>query len=297
MPEGYTHVKYANRAAKLAGLEIRNPGAFALGANGPDPLFFYRSWIPSAHRKLNLHPLGNRMHEEKTGAFLQALLKNAKTKTQWDYTLGFLCHYGVDSVMHPLVEAMCREGKPYGVKSGHGYLEIGLDSYEYQQDHGTGAVPAGVSTPILPEGQMLQIAGLLAICIQQVYGVKVPITALRDSFLDMNHLRRLFAAPNPLMSGLFVQLERVFGEGFIRGHVTPAQLWGMDELNQPWTNPFSGEVENEGIFDRLNTAAARCSELLVNANLWKRGYRSWNELMGIIGNNGYVTGLPVESED
>lgn len=294
MPEGYTHVKYANRAAQLAGLEIRDPGAFALGANGPDPLFFYRSWLPAKYRRLDLHPLGTRMHEERTGAFLQALLKNAKTKTQWDYALGFLCHYGVDSVMHPFVEAMCKPGKPYGVVSGHGFLEIGLDSCEYEKDYGTGAVPAGASSPILPEGRLLQIAGLLAICIQQVYDVKVPITALRDSFVDMNRVRAMFSDPNPIMNTLFNQLERVFGEGFIRGHITPAELWGQEEMSQPWENPFTGEIEEDGIFDRLTAAAVRSGELLVNADLWKRGYRSWNELVGIIGNNGYVTGVPAE---
>lgn len=294
MPEGYTHVKYANRAARLAGVEIAVPGAFALGANGPDPLFFYRCWLPAKYRKLNLHPLGNRMHDEKTGAFLQALLQSAKTRVQWDYALGFLCHYGIDSTMHPFVEAMCREGKPYHVPSGHGFLEIGLDSYEYQQDYGTGAIPADASTPILPEGQLLQIAGLLAICIQKVYAVKVPVAALRDSFMDMNHMRNLFHAPNPLMGAAYTQLERVFGEGYIRAHVTPAQLWGMEELNQPWTDPFTGETQRDGIFERLIAGAVRSGDLLAGADRWKNGSCSWDDLVGIIGNNGYVTGQPVE---
>ena len=35
MPEGYTHVRTANRAAALAQLEIAHPAAFACGANGP----------------------------------------------------------------------------------------------------------------------------------------------------------------------------------------------------------------------------------------------------------------------
>lgn len=294
MPEGYTHVKYANRAATLAGLDIQNKGAFALGANGPDPLFFYQSWLPPENRKPDLHPLGEQMHMEQTGAFLKALLRNAHTRTQWDYVLGFLCHYGMDSTLHPFVEAMRKPGKPYDMPGGHGFLEIGLDSYEYRQDHGTGAIPAAASSPKLPEGQLLQIAGLLSICIQQVYGVRVSIPILKDSFDHMHLVRSLMCAPGAVKRALLEKAEILAGDTVIRTHITPAELWGQDEMDEPWENPFSGQQENTGLFDLLTAGAVRCGVLIVNADLWKRGYRSWNELGDIIGSNGYLTGLPTE---
>ena len=52
------------------------------------------------NRTYNLPLLGNRMHEDKTGTFLLALLHHTHTQAQIEYTLGFLCHYAADTVMH-----------------------------------------------------------------------------------------------------------------------------------------------------------------------------------------------------
>ena len=128
MPEGYTHVRTARKAAEAIHYKIQCPNAFAAGANGPDSFFCYEVWKKRAKRHYDLPTLGNRMHEENTGAFLRSLCDHAKTRPQVEYVLGFLSHYAADTVMHPFIIAMCERGQPYGRKGGHGYLEIALDS-------------------------------------------------------------------------------------------------------------------------------------------------------------------------
>ena len=103
MPEGYTHVRTAQKAAHAIHYKLQCPAAFAAGANGPDSFFCYEVWKKGQNRTYNLPLLGNRMHEDKTGAFLLALLHHTHTQAQIEYTLGFLCHYGADTVMHPYV--------------------------------------------------------------------------------------------------------------------------------------------------------------------------------------------------
>ena len=103
MPEGYTHVRTAAKAAVAIHYKIQCPAAFAAGANGPDSFVCYQGWKKRANRHYDLPGLGNRMHEEKTGAFLRSLCTNVKTRPQVEYTLGFLCHYAADTVMHPYV--------------------------------------------------------------------------------------------------------------------------------------------------------------------------------------------------
>ena len=73
MPEGYTHVRTARRAAAALHYKIQCPEAFAAGANGPDSFFCFEVWKRPAKRRRDLPALGNRMHEEKTGAFLYSL--------------------------------------------------------------------------------------------------------------------------------------------------------------------------------------------------------------------------------
>ena len=140
MPEGYTHVRTANRAAALAQLEIAHPAAFACGANGPDIFFCYRAWKSGEKRGENLPELGSRMHDENTGAFLRALVKYAATPAQRSYALGFLSHYAADCTVHPYVVCVTGEGGPYAGPGGHGYFEIAVD---------TAAAPWGILSVLL----------------------------------------------------------------------------------------------------------------------------------------------------
>ena len=182
MPEGYTHVRTAQKAAHAIHYKLQCPAAFAAGANGPDSFFCYEVWKKGQNRTYNLPLLGNRMHEDKTGAFLLALLHHTHTQAQIEYTLGFLCHYAADTVMHPYVVFVSSPGQPYGMKGGHGYFEIALDSTLHAEDTGVSEVPADDSSPV-PVGQDLaEIAALLHQCILEVYGQDISVEALADSF-------------------------------------------------------------------------------------------------------------------
>ena len=154
MPEGYTHVRTARKAAETIHYKIQCPAAFAAGANGPDSFFCFEIWKKRAKRRYDLPGLGNRMHEEKTGAFLRSLCANVKTRPQVEYTLGFLSHYAADTVVHPFICAMCAPGQPYAGKGGHGYLEIALDSTLHAEDTGSALVPVDDVSP-LPTGEEL----------------------------------------------------------------------------------------------------------------------------------------------
>ena len=79
--------------------------AFLLGNQGPDPLF-YLVLSPQlrAHNRL-----GSTMHNKKPSELLTALknslgiLNSAEREVGRAYALGFLCHYTLDSTMHPFV--------------------------------------------------------------------------------------------------------------------------------------------------------------------------------------------------
>ena len=165
MPEGYTHVRTAAKAAVAIHYKIQCPAAFAAGANGPDSFFCYEVWKKRAKRHYDLPGLGNRMHEEKTGAFLRSLCANVKTRPQVEYALGFLSHYATDTVVHPFVCAMCEKGQPYGKKGGHGYLEIALDSTLHAEDTGSSLVPVEDVSPLPTGEELADITALLHTCL------------------------------------------------------------------------------------------------------------------------------------
>ena len=211
MPEGYTHVRTAQKAAHAIHYKLQCPAAFAAGANGPDSFFCYEVWKKGQNRTYNLPLLGNRMHEDKTGAFLLALLHHTHTQAQIEYTLGFLCHYAADTVMHPYVVFVSSPGQPYGMKGGHGYFEIALDSTLHAEDTGVSEVLADDSSPV-PVGQDLaEIAALLHQCILEVYGQDISVEALADSFYYTYRLRRIFTSRHGVRRAFYWVLELFFG--------------------------------------------------------------------------------------
>ena len=182
MPEGYTHVRTARKAAETIHYKIQCPAAFAAGANGPDSFFCFEIWKKRAKRRYDLPGLGNRMHEEKTGAFLRSLCANVKTRPQVEYTLGFLSHYAADTVVHPFICAMCAPGQPYAGKGGHGYLEIALDSTLHAEDTGSALVPVDDVSPLPTGEELADITALLHTCLLETYGEDIPVEYLADAF-------------------------------------------------------------------------------------------------------------------
>ena len=296
MPEGYTHVRTAQLAAAAIHYKVQCPAAFAAGANGPDSFFCFEVWKKRAKRRYDLIGLGNRMHEEKTGAFLLSLCRHVKTRPQVEYTLGFLSHYAADTVAHPFVYAMCEPGQPYAGPGGHGFLEIALDSTLHGQDTGSALVPACDVSPLPTGAELADITALLHTCLLETYGEDVPVEYLADAFYHIYKLRGLFATKNPLVRGFFTAIEPVFGgRGFIMGHVSPRKL--ADSLPDEWTDPFTGEKHQGGVMGLLPRAQLRSEQFMGAALLMWVHRLTEQEFRAHLGSMSYTQGIATPASD
>lgn len=300
MPEGYTHVRTARRAADLAQLEIEHPAAFACGANGPDIFFCYRAWKSGEKRGEDLPALGARMHDENTGAFLRALVQNAVTPVQRSYALGFLSHYAADCTVHPYVVCVTGEGGPYDRPGGHGYFEIAVDSHLYELDAGKLAVPVDATTPRLAGAALAEVGALLQKSLRAAYGLTVSREALADTFWHTRALRRLFVSRFRIKYALFWLVEPAFGgRGALTGHITPARLIGTgsrskDRLPCPWVNPFTGERELDDLSALLGKAVQRSAAYMLAAKGYWDDRLSMDKLAKLLGSASYLSGLEDE---
>lgn len=291
MPEGYTHVRTARRAAAALHYKIQCPEAFAAGANGPDSFFCFEVWKRPAKRRRDLPALGNRMHEEKTGAFLYSLCSHVHTRPQIEYALGFLSHYAADTVVHPFVCAMCEPGMPYAGKGGHGYLEIALDSTLHQEDTSDACVPPQDTSPLPAGEQLADITALLHTCLQEVYGLDVPVEYLADAFYHTWRVRGLFPSRYGVRRALFRLAElAVGGKGFITGHVSPRKL--SPDLPDAWTDPFSGKQHEGGVFALLPRAQKRSEKFMSAALLFWMDKMTGEEFCRTLGSMSYTQGRP-----
>ena len=293
MPEGYTHVRTARKAAHAIHYKVRCPEAFAAGANGPDVFFSFEIWKRPRSRRFDLPALGSRMHEEATGAFLQSLLRHVKTGAQVEYTLGFLSHYAADTLLHPYVAAVCEPGGPYAGKGGHGYFEIALDSTLHAEDTGVSQVPADDACP-LPKGEDLaEITLLLQQALWETYGAEVSAECLADAFYYFNRVRRLFTSRHGLRRGLFYVVETFFGgRGFLTGHVSPRAL----ALNLPddWTDPATGQQHHGGAFALLKQAERLSALYMTGALQHWMGVLPQTDMVKLLGSRDYGTGTETE---
>jgi len=129
MPAFLTHRAAGERVLRQLGNgAIANEGAFYLGCQGPDILFF-RNYYPWKSAKDSLR-LGIEMHHEKVRALFARGLEFVKSYQGRDadelisYFAGFITHYAIDKNAHPFVYG--KAGKNNNI---HHALEFMWDSY------------------------------------------------------------------------------------------------------------------------------------------------------------------------
>ena len=137
MPAATTHVEFARDVyahlpeetkAKITSLPM-----FYLGSQGPDMLFFSRaSLLPGSLKKY-----GNLMHDEcvkEVISHFEAFAGDDPDLTS--YICGYLCHYSLDSLAHPLICAVAKYAhETTGIHEGeaHIMMEGDIDTWILHQ--------------------------------------------------------------------------------------------------------------------------------------------------------------------
>lgn len=133
MPSLYAHYTFGQKVRKLLPEEIqlciqRYEDQFDLGLQGPDHLFFYR---PLKGNPVN--QMGHRIHKKPAFFYFRKMIPVVRKKGLYSpecaYLLGFLCHFMLDSAVHPYVNAKIKET---GIK--HVDLEGEFEKYLMYQD-------------------------------------------------------------------------------------------------------------------------------------------------------------------
>ncbi|MEG2928522.1 MAG: zinc dependent phospholipase C family protein [Oscillospiraceae bacterium] len=293
MPDSYAHKYNGQNAMKIAGYTPRCYSAFILGCNGPDPLFSYKMYLP--FHKSDINELGGKMHKEKTGRFLQNLFRYAKTNTQKDYCLGFLCHYSLDSTLHPYVNYITSAyGSPYNIKHGHGYFESALDSYISHRECGKWAAEPAEYFPEMKRMQLDQIINLFKRAVEATYeGVSYPREEYLRAFKDFRLTKLWMYSPSGWKFPVASVLEKLLGlgSGFIVCHMQPCKR-EIKNIHM-WRNTpvgFFCTATIEELFGRGDYMSADYIKVGIS---YFSGQYSVDDLLEDIGNKSYETGLAI----
>ncbi len=295
MPDSYAHSHNALEALKISNYTPRNLNALIWGANGPDPFFAYKA-ISTKTARFDFPKLATEMHNKKTGLFLQTLFKLAGTNTQKDYALGFLCHYSLDSTIHPYVDFITTTyGQEFYIPHGHTFFETALDTKIAKEVYEENSPSPKKFAPELSKSDLEQITALLKQAVDIVYPeFHFPKEEYIQSFKDFLFVKNFFNSPGGFKWFISPLAEKIIG--FEKGRITSRmQPSKMTISNQPiW---FNKGVSMFSI-DTLDTLLKRANQLSsdsINIGLmYFKGSYNIDDFLEDIGNKSYETGISIE---
>lgn len=274
MPAILTHhlfgIEVHDELQQLVGSTARARDAFLLGNQGPDPLLCLKA-LPSS---VAYKDIGTTMHvsrpAELLGAVHRHLMTDGSERESQDsraFALGFLCHYLLDSIAHPLVyaqqNAICEAGVPglppeRGGRIVHALIETELD--EYMLDAKLGTTVATFQPHV--EALRCETRGLQAIssglgrAACDVYGLAIPSPAFAGS-VRLYRSAQFLVDTSRNRPELPPKLAQLAGGGYyhFRAFAHSVKLKGRTAFanadHVPWAHPFApGAVVSES-FDEL----------------------------------------------
>lgn len=282
--------------------------AFLLGNQGPDPLLCLKL-LPSSTGYRNI---GTIMHEKAPTSLLTAVhrhfvngAQSHENPTCRAYALGFLCHYLLDSTVHPLVYAQqyalvgagvdgltgAREGREI-----HALIETELDELLLAEKLNTTVADYSPHDEILacPTAELAAISTRFASVAENAYGMTVPKLAFVTS---VNMYRVAQAALDSKRDGVrkYADYAKLAGKAYLHiqaltHSATPQAVVSFANNDHvPWPHPFEPGKTVSASFDELyedtlrractvvplfaqrDFSSADCAELTGNVNF--RGER------------------------
>jgi hypothetical protein len=259
MPALYAHLRFGEEVAMTlpaayTALIERFPEAFALGTQGPDILFYHRPMKAN-----DIRARGTFLHTWSGERFF--LAQGKKLKSGEDvltengafaaYLCGFLCHFTLDVLCHPYINAHSCEAV------SHGKIESEFDKYVLRAD----SLPIrgyNTATPILDRnGTREAVAKAL----------DVEETAIARSIKTMRKINGLFSKKCEAFHAFahaflkLAKMERKFGDMFLHKQDDPLCV----EINQTLMEKFHSAIPQ---------ASALIQDYFHNIHAWVESQQS-----------------------
>ncbi|MCI5774847.1 MAG: zinc dependent phospholipase C family protein [Erysipelotrichaceae bacterium] len=268
MPAATTHYEFAkdvylNLPNDIVD-QITNLHMFYLGSQGPDLFFFNKGGIS----KSSLNTYGNMLHNQKISEVIKYLFEHSQDDLDLlSYTYGYLCHYALDSLAHPLVYYMSRYGieKLESENIKHFRIEAMIDR-EVLKSKDRDITSYDVYRALtVSKCDNVKLANLYHNLFKDLFDVELSFNQLQQTIKDCPFYLKLLK-PSNLKFKLFSQIEKTIKiDHFASGLMLNNQL-SEDVLNlknQPWYNIFAPEItSNKSFFELYDEAIVKAEKLI-----------------------------------
>ncbi|MBR2067493.1 MAG: zinc dependent phospholipase C family protein [Solobacterium sp.] len=195
MPAATTHIEFSKEVLEKLRLQekkrIKNIHMYYLGSQGPDMLFFSRASILPG----SLKPYGNLMHDEKVYEVIYFFEQFAgKDPDLNSYISGYLCHYALDSLAHPLINAVARyRHNEEGLNESESHIisEGDIDVWLLHQRGRKISSYSVFDEVVVDKNSREKLAKMYHYMFEKVFQVDIPIRKISDSINDIANLTKL----------------------------------------------------------------------------------------------------------
>lgn len=183
MPAGYTHYCFGKDVYKhlddqnIKDLLLRNENCFLIGLHGPD-IFFYERW----------NKIARKMHQDKANTFFEKAQDIIQSEAQLAYILGFICHYLLDSQMHPYIKRMIKN--------------TNMDHFEIESDYDRLLLKRNHQDPLHKEIYEHIRFKEKEICTIQSFFPELSYLDIEKALKGLKRIDHLLKAPNFIKRGL-----------------------------------------------------------------------------------------------
>lgn len=290
MPNVWTHILFSEEVVDAITKPISSPNEsfIKLGAQGPDPLFYYRFWPWVKDEPVR--EIGMAIHTKKCGDFLMDLIISGKHASQQAqaFIIGFVTHHILDRNTHPYIHY--RAGYQ---GSNHQKLEIIIDTLLAEKKYNLKTWKTKVYKEI-DVGRHLDrdIVHILHDTIRKHYPEHHQDSpayiqkAYRDMLLALKILYDPYGWKNALIPSLISSYSHQPVED------------DRDYLNlshSTWYHSATNEPSNKSFMELFEESKMEAVEVITEIiRYWKEEHSSIHKLKTLIGDISYDTGKPVE---
>lgn len=272
MPNIVTHTLFADDVSQLVDLDVflgRNQ-LFEIGANGPDFLFFHgiSPWKTPVLRH-HVRKIGGALHKANINDFYKSALNSIRREKNNQirddmivYTAGHLCHWALDSTMHPYIfyKTGFRTGRNMWM---HHRFESLMDAIMLKLKRGLTIEEYDVTriTKHKPF-QARAIARIYVPAIKEIFQEDIRPYIIEEALQDWNDMQAVFRDVKGKKIAAAQKLEKPMGlSNLISGYMIPPEAEDnydvLNLLHTPWKNPATGEISTETVLELYDKAVIK----------------------------------------
>ena len=275
MPAVLTHHLFGKSVvSKLGGgafPTINEREAFLLGNQGPDPLF-YALFTPALRE---VKHFGSALHSQRVDTTLDVMrdyvysLEEEHVRIIDSYLCGFICHFTLDSLEHPLIlfqqDAIISAGVAGLDESAasivHGQIETDLDAMMLYRSTGKTVKEYQIAKHVL-QGDMSVLRRLDEFynhVAWRAHETILPDDVFSRSVRDMRTSVRVLQSRSGLRRVMLGRAERLVRPHSLMQAMSHRTDVGRssefdNEMKEHWTHPFTGEIHNASFTELFDLA-------------------------------------------